>query len=80
MAGLKPSAEADRVTLIRRATLDLTGLPPTPDEVQAFLADVAPNAYETVIDRLLASPRFGEQMTRYWLDLVRLRRFTWSAS
>ncbi len=71
MAGLKPSAEADRVTLIRRATLDLTGLPPTPDEVQAFLADVAPNAYETVVDRLLASPRFGEQMTRYWLDLVR---------
>ena len=70
-AGLKPSAEADRVTLIRRATLDLTGLPPTPDEVQAFLADADPNAYEKVVDRLLASPRFGEQMTRYWLDLVR---------
>ncbi|MBC7967812.1 MAG: DUF1549 domain-containing protein, partial [Fuerstia sp.] len=69
--GLKPSAEADRVTLIRRVTLDLTGLPPTPDEVHAFLADADPNAYEKVVDRLLASPRFGEQMTRYWLDLVR---------
>ena len=69
--GLKPSAEADRVTLIRRATLDLTGLPPTPDEVQSFLADADPNAYEKVVDRLLASSRFGEQMTRYWLDLVR---------
>ncbi len=70
-AGLKPSTEADRVTLIRRVTLDLTGLPPTPDEVHAFLADADPNAYEKVVDRLLASPRFGEQMTRYWLDLVR---------
>ena len=69
--GLKPSTEADRVTLIRRATLDLTGLPPTPDEVQTFLADADPTAYEKVVDRLLASPRFGEQMTRYWLDLVR---------
>ena len=70
-AGLKPSAEADRVTLIRRATLDLTGLPPTPGEVQAFLDDADSNAYEKVVDRLLASPRYGEQMTRYWLDLVR---------
>ena len=70
-AVLKPSTEADRVTLIRRVTLDLTGLPPTPNEVQAFLADADPNAYEKVVDRLLASPRFGEQMTRYWLDLVR---------
>ena len=69
--GLKPSTETDRVTLIRRVTLDLTGLPPTPDEVHAFLADADPNAYEKVVDRLLASPRFGEQMTRYWLDLVR---------
>ncbi len=70
-SGLKPSPEADRVTLIRRVTLDLTGLPPTPAEVQAFLADSDSNAYEKVVDRLLASPRYGEQMTRYWLDLVR---------
>ena len=70
-AGLKPSLEADRVTLIRRLTLDLTGLPPTPDEVQSFLADTDSSAYERVVDRLLASPRYGEQMTRYWLDLVR---------
>lgn len=70
-AGLKPSVEADRVTLIRRLTLDLTGLPPTPDEVHAFVNDADPNAYEKVVDRLLASPRYGEQMTRYWLDLVR---------
>jgi hypothetical protein len=70
-AGLKPSPEADRVTLIRRVTLDLTGLPPTPQEVDAFLSDADSNAYEKLVDRLLASPRFGEQMTRYWLDLVR---------
>ncbi len=70
-AGLKPSKEGDRVTLIRRVTLDLTGLPPTPDEVKAYLADTDPNAYEKVVDRVLASPRYGEQMTRYWLDLVR---------
>ena len=71
MAGLKPSPEAERVTLIRRVTLDLTGLPPNPGEVDAFLSDTDPNAYEKLVDRLLASPRFGEQMTRYWLDLVR---------
>lgn len=70
-AGLKPSPEADRATLIRRATLDLTGLPPSPAEVDAFLSDTDPNAYEKVVDRLLSSPRYGEQMTRYWLDLVR---------
>ncbi len=70
-AGLKPSGEADRVTLIRRATLDLTGLPPTPSEVDAFLSDKDPNAYEKVIDRLLSSQRFGEQQARYWLDLAR---------
>ncbi|MFN9720178.1 MAG: PSD1 and planctomycete cytochrome C domain-containing protein [Planctomycetota bacterium] len=70
-AGLKPSQEADRVTLIRRATLDLTGLPPTPSEVDAFLNDTDPNAYEKVIDRLLSSQRFGEQQARYWLDLAR---------
>ena len=70
-AGLQPSPETDRFTLIRRVTLDLTGLPPTPEEVTAFLNDTAPDAYERVVDRLLASPRYGEHMGRYWLDLVR---------
>jgi hypothetical protein len=69
--GLKPSPEADRPTLIRRVTLDLTGLPPTPAEVDAFLADRAPNAYEKVVDRLLASPRYGERMAWEWLDAAR---------
>jgi hypothetical protein len=70
-SGLAPSPRADRVTLIRRLTLDLTGLPPTPQEVQEFLADQSPDAYERLVDRLLASERYGEQMARYWLDLVR---------
>jgi hypothetical protein len=69
--GLTPSPEADRTTPIRRVTLDLTGLPPTPAEVDAFLADSAPGAYERVVDRLLASPRFGERMARPWLDAAR---------
>ncbi|MBI4623034.1 MAG: DUF1549 domain-containing protein, partial [Verrucomicrobia bacterium] len=69
--GLAPSAEADRRALIRRVTFDLTGLPPTPQEVGAFVADPAPDAYERVADRLLASPRFGEHRARYWLDYVR---------
>jgi hypothetical protein len=68
---LAPSPEADRRSLIRRVTLDLTGLPPSPQEVDAFLADTAPGAYERVVDRLLASPRFGEHRARYWLDYVR---------
>jgi len=68
---LKPSPEADRTTLIRRVTLDLTGLPPTPAEVDAFLADTSPNAYEKVVDRLLASPRYGERMAMQWLDYAR---------
>jgi hypothetical protein len=68
---LKPSAEADRVTLIRRLTLDLTGLPPTLAEVDAFLADKSKDAYGTLVDRLLASPHFGERWARVWLDLAR---------
>jgi hypothetical protein len=68
---LKPAAEADRRTLIRRLTFDLTGLPPTPEEVDAFVNDMAPNAYEKVVDRLLTSKHFGERMAIYWLDVVR---------
>jgi hypothetical protein len=69
--GLEPSPEAPRETLIRRATLDLTGLPPSLEEVDAFLADRSPDAYERVIDRLLASPRHGEHMASGWLDAAR---------
>jgi hypothetical protein len=69
--GLTPSKPADKVALIRRLTLDLTGLPPTPAEVDAFLADDSPSAYAEVVERLLASPRFGEHQARYWLDLAR---------
>ncbi len=69
--GLKPSPRADRVTLIRRLHFDLTGLPPTPADVDAFLKDESPNAYEQLVDRLLKSPHYGERMAMYWLDLVR---------
>ncbi len=69
--GLRPAGPADRRTLIRRATFDLTGLPPTPEEVEAFVHDPAPDAYEKLIDRLLASPAYGERWGRHWLDLVR---------
>ncbi|MGV3721531.1 MAG: DUF1549 domain-containing protein, partial [Actinomycetota bacterium] len=69
--GLKPSPEADRPTLIRRVSLDLTGIPPTPAEVDAFLADASPNAYEKVVDRLLASQRYGERLAWDWLDAAR---------
>jgi len=69
--GLTPSPEADKATLIRRVTLDLTGIPPTTEEVDAFLADDSEDAYEKVVDRLLASPRYGEHMARYWLDAAR---------
>ncbi|MBI3877582.1 MAG: DUF1549 domain-containing protein, partial [Verrucomicrobia bacterium] len=68
---LSPSSEAGRRTFVRRATFDLTGLPPTPEEVDAFLADKSPQAYETLIDRLLASPRFGERLASLWLPLAR---------
>ena len=70
-AGLAPSPEADKHALMRRVTLDLTGLPPTPAEVDAFLADTSPDAYERVVDRLLASPRYGERMAARWLDAAR---------
>ncbi len=69
--GLTPAHEADKRTLLRRVTLDLTGLLPTPDEMRAFLADTAPEAYEKVVDRLLSSPRYAEQRAMHWLDAVR---------
>ncbi|HZW29472.1 MAG TPA: PSD1 and planctomycete cytochrome C domain-containing protein [Isosphaeraceae bacterium] len=69
--GLVPAPAADRRTLIRRATFDLTGLPPSPADVAAFEADSSPGAYERLIDRLLASPRYGERWGRYWLDVAR---------
>jgi mono/diheme cytochrome c family protein len=69
--GLKPSPEADKATLIRRVYLDLVGLPPTPQQVDAFLADNSPDAYEKVVDSLLASPHYGERWARPWLDLAR---------
>jgi mono/diheme cytochrome c family protein len=69
--GLKPAPPAGRATLIRRLTFDLIGLPPTPEEVDAFVADRDPRAYETLVDRLLASPRYGERWGRHWLDVVR---------
>ncbi len=69
--GLKPNAEADRPTLLRRVTLDLTGLPPTPEEVDAFVADRSRDAYKRVVERLLQSPHYGERMAQNWLDLAR---------
>ncbi len=67
---LAPSPEADRRTLIRRLSFDLTGLPPTPEEVQKFAGDRSANAYEILVERLLASPRYGERWARHWLDTV----------
>src|SRR5260370_7012338 len=67
--GLALSPQADKRTLIRRITYDLTGLPPTVAEIEAFLADQSPDAYANVVDRLLASPRYGERWGRYWLDV-----------
>ena len=69
--GIQPSQPADKVTLLRRASFDLIGLPPTPEEVDAFLADQSPQAFEKVVDRLLASPLYGERWARHWLDLAR---------
>jgi hypothetical protein len=69
--GLSPAAESSRVTLLRRVTLDLAGLPPTPDEVARYVADQSPDAYERAVDRLLAAPRFGERMVWEWLDAAR---------
>lgn len=68
--GLRPSPPADKRTLLRRVTYDLHGLPPTPDEIDDFLRDTTPNAYDKLIDRLLASPRYGERWGRHWLDVV----------
>ena len=69
--GLHPNPEADRLTLIRRASLDLLGIPPTPEEVDAFVNDADPLAYEKLIDRLLESPRYGERWARHWIDIAR---------
>ena len=69
--GLNPSPQADKATLLRRVSLDLTGLPPTPEEIDAFLADKSPDAYEKRVERLLASPHYGERMAMQWLDLAR---------
>lgn len=71
LEGLKPAPEADRRTLIRRLSFDLLGLPPTPEEVDAFVNDPAPDAYEKLVDRLLSSKHYGERMALYWLDQVR---------
>ena len=87
--GLEPAAEAAKETLIRRASFDLTGLPPTAEEIARFAADTSPQAYEQLIDRLLASPRYGERWGRHWLDVARYadsvndsvnagQRFAWS--
>ena len=70
-AGLTPSPEAGRATLLRRVSLDLTGLPPTPDQLAAFMADTGPQAYERAVDRLLQSPHYGERWGRHWLDAAR---------
>ena len=70
-AGVQANPPADRATLIRRVSFDLTGLPPTPDEVDAFIADRSPEAYAQLVERLLSSPRYGERMAQFWLDLAR---------
>ena len=77
--GLKPVADADKVTLIRRVTFDLTGLPPAPEEIDAFVNDSAPDAFEKVVDRLLASTAYGERWGRHWLDVARYGESTGSS-
>ena len=69
-AGLSSTSEAEPRTLLRRVTFDLTGLPPTPEQLSAFLADTKPGALERVVDRLLTSPRYGERQARHWMDAV----------
>src|SRR5688572_5797644 len=69
--GIQPNSQADKITLLRRAYLDLIGIPPTPAQVQAFLENKSPRAYETVVEELLASPQYGERWARHWLDLAR---------
>ena len=69
--GIRPNPRADNLTLLRRASIDITGLPPTPEEVQAMVSDSSPNAFDKAIDRLLASPRYGERWARHWMDLAR---------
>jgi cytochrome c553 len=69
--GIRPLGRADRITLLRRATFDLIGLPPTPEEIEDFLADLSPEAYGRVVDRLLSSPHYGERWGRHWLDIAR---------
>jgi hypothetical protein len=69
--GLAPSPSADKATRLRRVTFDLHGLPPTPAELDAFLADKSPDAFAKVVERLLASPRYGERWARHWLDIAR---------
>ena len=78
-AGLAPVADADRTTLLRRVTFDLTGLPPTPSEIDSFVSDDSPRAFETVVDRLLRSAAFGERWGRHWLDVARFGESTGSA-
>src|SRR5262249_21228666 len=70
-AGLSPATKAEKQTLIRRLTFDLVGLPPTPDEIAAFLGDERPDAYQRLVDRLPASPAYGERWGRHWLDVAR---------
>ena len=74
---LEPSSQADRDTLLRRLSFDLTGLPPSLEEIDAFLKDLAPDAYEKQVERLLASPHYGERMATFWLDAARSRGYQW---
>src|SRR5262249_8260253 len=74
--GLQPAPPAERATLLRRVTVDLTGLPPTPEEIDAYVKDESPEAWAKVVDRLLASPQYGERWGRHWLDVVRYAETT----